>query len=160
MEKPTLAFLIKNRLVKGQPEGETTRVWNDILHLYFKTDDGYTTGPEMTFGAGRADLFTAHIVLDARAEEKTFLIIECKSPGKETQDGVWEEGVRQLSGYIANIKPSKRRKYAAIAIGKTVRFFEWVGKRLVDFRGDGTIYYIDRQCQTVTERLAYFRDHH
>lgn len=160
MENPALSFLIKNRLVKGQPEGETTRIWNEILHRVFAAEDGYTTGPEMQFGAGRADLFTAHVILDVRAFEKKFLIVECKLPGKEGQGSIWELGANQLAGYLASITSARYRRYGAIAVGKAVRFYEWVDEELVDFQSDGTVYYIDRQCQTVTARLAYFRDNH
>ncbi|KAI1195898.1 hypothetical protein F5X97DRAFT_325983 [Nemania serpens] len=122
MEDPAFAFLVKNRLVKGQPEGETKRIWDDILHRYFTMKDGYSTGPEMEFGGGRADLFTAHIIFDVKAYEKRFLVVECKSPGKESQDNVWRSGANQLAGYLASIKSVRHRKYGAIAIGKAVRF--------------------------------------
>jgi hypothetical protein len=50
MDITAIEWLIKNRLVKGQPEGETSRVWDDILHEYFRSSEGYSTGPEMSFG--------------------------------------------------------------------------------------------------------------
>ena len=93
---PSLEWLIKNRLVKGQPEGETARVWNDILHTCFPVEDGYSTGPEMSINGGKADLFTAHLVLDKQWHEKKFLIVECKAPGLESQDSIWEAGVNQI----------------------------------------------------------------
>ena len=43
MEVQSIEWVIKNRLVKDQPEGETTRVWDDILHDYFKP-----TQPDLT----------------------------------------------------------------------------------------------------------------
>jgi hypothetical protein len=74
--------------VKGQLEGETTRVWDDILHNYFKSREGYSTGSELMIGRGFADIFTAHIVLGTRYNEKKFFIVECKAPGLETRDAV------------------------------------------------------------------------
>ncbi|KAH7324415.1 hypothetical protein B0I35DRAFT_458164 [Stachybotrys elegans] len=155
----TIAWYIKNRLVPGRPEGETSRVWNTILNHLFKPEDGYTTGPEMSFGPGRADLFTAHLVLDVRFTEKKFLIVECKKPGDESQDSTWSEAKGQLQDYLGNIT-SKNRKFGAIAIGKVVRFFEMTGSGLVAFEGDDKYYYIDRQCQSVTRKLLYFRENH
>lgn len=101
MKIQALEWVIKTRLVKGNPEGETTRVWDDILHDYFKARDGYSTGPEMMIGKGFADLFTAHIVLDSRYNEKKFLIVECKAPGLEGQNHVWEEALIELRKYLS-----------------------------------------------------------
>lgn len=157
MAIPTIAWLIENRLTPKHTEAETSRVWDDILHDYFKSAEGYSTGPEMQFGSGRADLFTAHIVLEGRAQERKFLIVECKHPGDETQPNVWTTGVRQLRNYLETIPTSRHRKFGAIAVGKTVRFYEWVDRTLVDFDNNGSIYYIDRQCQDVTRVLEVIK---
>lgn len=154
MAIPTIAWLIENRLTPKHTEAETSRVWDDILHDYFKSAEGYSTGPEMQFGSGRADLFTAHIVLEGRAQEKKFLIVECKHPGDESQGGLWRTGTQQLQNYLRRIPTSRHRKFGAVAVGKTVRFYEWVNGALVDFENDGPIYYLDRQCQDVTRVLG------
>ncbi|KAI0537524.1 hypothetical protein GGR58DRAFT_502099 [Xylaria digitata] len=160
VEKPAIAFFIRNRLVEGHEEWETGTVWNDILHLYFTADAGYSTGPEMSLGGERAGLSTIHIIFDTEASEKKFLIVEYRAPGLENQDTIWMEAVRQLQQYLAGITSHQHRKYGVVAIGKTVRFFEWVDDKLIDFQNDGTVYHIDLQCKTVTARLEYFRDHH
>ncbi|KAI1111548.1 hypothetical protein F5Y14DRAFT_464449 [Nemania sp. NC0429] len=161
MDNPSIEFFIRTRLVKGHPEGETSRVWTDILRLFFLVRDSYSIGPEMTLGGGRADLFISHVIFNERTTEKKFLVVECKAPGKETQDSIWDAGAEQLAGYLEGIqKGNNDRKFGAIAVGKFVRFFEWKRNVLVDFDNDGTIYHIDRQCQTVSARLRYFRDHH
>lgn len=138
---------IENRLTPKQIEAETPRVWDDILHDYFRAADGYSTGPEVQFGSGHADLFMAHVILEGRAREKKLLVVECKPPGGGTQSGVWRTGADQLQDYLANIPPSPHRKFRAIAVGKMVRFYELVHGMLVDFENNGSIYYLGRQCQ-------------
>ena len=112
----------------------------------------------MMLGKGFADLFTAHIVLDTRYNERKFLIVECKAPGLETQDAVWTEASIQLRTYLSAIH-GNHRKYGAIAIGKVVRFYEWTND-LIDFNGDDGIYYLDRQCQSISQKLEYFKKNH
>lgn len=76
MADATIEWLIKNRLVPGQPEGETARVWNTILNFLYPLASGYTTGPEMPMGSGKSDLFTAHLVIGGtRAKEYKFFIV-------------------------------------------------------------------------------------
>ncbi|KAF4467051.1 hypothetical protein FALBO_6086 [Fusarium albosuccineum] len=155
---PYLSSLINLRLAKGQPEGETARIWDDILHNVFPGKDNYSTGPEMLMGAGRADLFTAHLVLDTRFQEKKFLIVECKASGLETQNDIWATGVEQLEQYLGSIS-GHHRKFGALAVGKCVRFYEWKDGVLHDM-ADGEIFYLDRQCRTVMRHLVYFRENH
>lgn len=154
MEIQAISWRIKNRLVPGQPEGETSTVWNGILHEVFPPRENYATGPEMLFGSGKADLFTAHLVFEPRAHEKKFIIIECKAPGEATRTSTWEEGADQLHGYLATIPVrSQQRRFGAIAIGKTVRFYEFANGQLFDYKNDGSIRYLDRQCQDITTIL-------
>jgi hypothetical protein len=159
MEIPSISGLIEDRLVKGQPEGETTRVWDGILHESFSIRDGFSTGFEMMSGSGRAGLFTSHIVLEGTGSEKKFLIVECKAPGFDDQPGRWKVAVDQLEELLSKVS-SCNRKFGAIAIGKVVRFYELVGGHVMDFEGDGSVYYLDRQCQTITAKLRYFRQNH
>ncbi|KAF1961772.1 hypothetical protein CC80DRAFT_436093, partial [Byssothecium circinans] len=122
MANQMVAWLIKNRLIAGQLEGETARVWNTILQIEFPAADGYATGPETQIAGRRADLFTAHIVFGNQAQEFKFLIVECKRPALEGQNQVWEAAGSQLSTYlsgIANTRPSGR-KFGAVAVGKVV----------------------------------------
>lgn len=165
MANQTIGWLIKNRLVKGQAEGEVSRVWNSILQIEFPIATGYATGPETLIEDRRADLFTAHIVFEGQTQEYKFLIIECKAPGLESQDKIWEEAKEQLDAYLAGIatgKSRKKRKFGAIAVGKCVRFYEWnsATPKTADALDNGVIYYLDRQCQTVTNWLRFFRDNH
>ncbi|KAI1475137.1 hypothetical protein F4774DRAFT_398138 [Daldinia eschscholtzii] len=153
---PYMEALIKNRLVKGKPEGETSRVWDDILHLCFPGGQNFSVGPEMTLGGGKADLFAAHFVLEPRLLEKKFLIVECKAPGLESRDDIWLEAAGQLRIYLGGVRGT-HRKFGAIAVGKCVRFYEWIDSDLQDI-ANGDIYWIDRQCKTVTEHLNYFRE--
>ncbi|KAG7104466.1 hypothetical protein HYQ46_002077 [Verticillium longisporum] len=119
LEYSTLEWAIKNRLTNGQPEGETSRVWNVILNKVFQIEDGYMTGPEMLLKGGRADLFTAHVVFNSRHEEKKFLVVECKAPGRETEDELWIEAAAQLARYLKSFKP-RNRLYGATANGKAL----------------------------------------
>jgi hypothetical protein len=80
MEDAEFEWLIQNRLVAGQSKAQTNRVWIMILTDIFKRADGYSTGSEMPFGDGRADLFTAQVVAKTRHEEMKFLVVECKPP--------------------------------------------------------------------------------
>ncbi|SPO06520.1 probable Putative urea carboxylase [Cephalotrichum gorgonifer] len=91
---PVLENIIQSRLRAGasskrrRPEGETARVWDDILHDQFPGRDGYSSGPEMLLnvdGAGKADLFTSRISQDGHFSEKKFFVVECKAPGLETR---------------------------------------------------------------------------
>ncbi|KAH7166461.1 hypothetical protein EDB81DRAFT_755094 [Dactylonectria macrodidyma] len=153
-----LPALINACLVKGQPEGETSRIWDDILHDVFPGRDNYSTGPEILLGHGRVDLFTAHIVIDVQVNERKFLVVECKAPGLETQDKIWEQGVDQLKQYLGSIHGTQR-KFGALAVGKCVRFYEWKNHALHDMSG-GQVFYLDRQCQSVMQHLVYFRENH
>ncbi|EGY21646.1 uncharacterized protein VDAG_03086 [Verticillium dahliae VdLs.17] len=119
LEYSTLEWAIENRLTNGQPEGETSRVWNAILSKIFRIEDGYMTGPEMLHEGGRADLFTAHIVFNPMHEEKKFLVVECKAPGRETDDDLWAEAADQLARHLKSFKP-RNRLYGAIANGKAL----------------------------------------
>ncbi|KEZ45400.1 hypothetical protein SAPIO_CDS1690 [Scedosporium apiospermum] len=160
MEDPEFEWLIQNRLVAGQSEAQTNRVWIMILTDIFKRANGYSTGSEMTFGDGRADLFTAHVVVRTRHKEMKFLIVECKPPNQEGQDEVWETAAKQLHGYLMAIA-SPNRKFGAISVRKYVRFYELVDDEYsVDCKGDGNVYRLDRQCQSVTAKLLYFQSHH
>lgn len=160
MASSTLEWLIKNGLVDGKPEGETNTVWTMILTSFFKLDEGYVNGSEMSLGGGRADLYTAHIVSHFRNERLKFLVVECKAPGRETRDEAWAMGALQLQRYLSGIS-SGNRKFGAIAVGKCVRFYELNRNgSLEDFQNDGNIYWLDRHCQSVTRKLQYFRDNH
>ncbi|SRR6266536_3606873 len=163
MENQTIEWLIKNRLAGGQLEGETSRVWNSILQIEFPVSTGYTTGPETQIQGRRADLFTAHFVFENQAKEYKFFIVECKAPGLETESRIWADALEQLNSYPAGISTSRhgKRKFGAIAVGKVVQFYEWNKEtETADALDNGTSYYIDRQCQTVTGWLRYFRENH
>jgi hypothetical protein len=163
MEIETVCWLIKNRLQPGKPEGETARVWNTILTSYYPAALGFSTGPEMPIGSGRADLFTAHLVIATIAKEYKFLIVECKAPRLETQGGVWTEAITQLNVYLGSIAAQRNKRiFGAIAVGKVVRFYEWdwESSQVENVAQNDAYFYIDRQCQTVTGWLAFFRDNH
>ncbi|CRK25037.1 hypothetical protein BN1708_014110 [Verticillium longisporum] len=164
LEYSTLEWAIENRLTNGQPEGETSRVWNAILSKIYRIEDGYMTGPymtgpEMLHEGGRAGLFTAHIAFNPMHEEKKFLVVECKAPGRETDDDLWAEAADQLARHLKSFKP-RNRLYRAIANAKAVRFYELNDGNLVDFQNDGQILWLDRQCQSVMRKLLFFRDNH
>ena len=123
MEVDTIKWFIKNRLTRGHKEDETSRVWNEILHLEYSIDDGYTTGTEINLN-GKADLFTAHLVAETRAKEYKFLVVECKAPGLETQDAIWDDAADQLADYLGSLaENNSKRIFGAIAVGKVVRFY-------------------------------------
>ncbi len=156
METPFVADAIQDYLVEGQPHAMTSMIWNALLATYFPSSDGYFTGLEMQIGNGRADLFTAHVVHKAKESVGKFLVVECKSSGHETEGGMLEAGTDQLERYLRAIN--------APGLGplrnKHVRFYELVDDTLVDLDGDGEIYMLDRQCQSVVGKLNYLRDNH
>ncbi|KAF2792030.1 hypothetical protein K505DRAFT_247558, partial [Melanomma pulvis-pyrius CBS 109.77] len=154
MDNEMVAWLIKNKLVPGQLEGETARVWNTILQIGFPATAGYATGPETQINGRRADFHTAHTVFGNRAQEFKFLIVECKRLAIEGQDQVWEDAGIQVGAYLSGIAKSRPsgRKFGAVAIGKMVRFYEWDTKAVsLTTLADGTYFYIDRQCATVVQ---------
>lgn len=158
MARQNIQWLIKNRLVAGQPEGETSRVWNCILNFVFPVDEGFSTGPEMPLRGNSADLFTAHMVYsDSGHEDRKFLVVECQAPGTELQADAWKEAADQLRTYAQGLSHNDKR-FGVIAIGKAVRFYEMDGHGLKDYQDDGGIYRLDRQCQTVTQKLLSFKD--
>jgi hypothetical protein len=115
----------------------------------------------MEFGGEGTDRVVAHLDFNAETvSENQVLTVKCMAPGLEIQDSIWEHSVDQLSRYFDS--PDTSPSFGALAVGEAVLFFKWDrdNRQLVDFQDDGTIYYIDRQCQTVTTRLEYFRDHH
>lgn len=79
---PALESIIQHQLGPGvgskrtRPEGETVRIWDDILHDQFPGRNGYSTGPEMPIkvdGVGKPDLLTARISQDGQFKETNFL---------------------------------------------------------------------------------------
>jgi hypothetical protein len=115
----------------------------------------------MPMGGGRADLFTTHLVIATMAKEYKFLVVECKAPGLETQDRVWTGAISQLNTYLGSIAArNNKRIFGAIAVGKVVRFYEWdqESNQIKNVVQNDAYFYIDRQCQTVTGWLAFFRD--
>lgn len=155
---PFLENLIKNRLVKGETERETFRIWNDILAQYFPGPKNYSIGPELFPEARRAVLFTAHLIPETSWEEKKFITVECMAPGLETEDSVWQDAFNKLEQDLADIS-GQHRKYGAIAIGSCVRFYEWRDYQLFSI-ADGQTFYLDRQCKTITKQLLDFRENH
>lgn len=137
-------------------------VWNMILGRVFPESENFAVGPEMSLGGGRADLFAAHHVFEPKAREAKFFIVECKAPGKESQTGIWNEAWDQLITYLSGIHPKHAgRRYGAIAVGKGVRFYEWISNpgtlRDLSLTGSQEMLYLDRQCRTVTDHLMHIR---
>ena len=99
--------------------------------------------------------------LEPSYRNTAFLVIECKASSHETtDDGIWEHDVAQLAGCLASIRDqSSSRVFGAIAVGKSVRFYEY-DDALRDMNGDGTVYNIHRQCKAVTEKLEYIHTHY
>jgi acyl-CoA synthetase (AMP-forming)/AMP-acid ligase II len=91
--------------------------------------------------------------------EKKLLIVECKAPGLEGQGEIWFNATQQLEGYLKAITTTNR-KFGAIAVGKYVRFYELTDGVLAAFGNDSDYYLLDRQCQSITAKLAYFKANH
>lgn len=53
---------------------------------------------------------------------------------------------------------SSRCMFGVIAVGRLVRVYKYEDGKLGYLHGDGSPYFIDRQCMTVTENLEYIRD--
>ncbi|KFX85882.1 hypothetical protein V490_09345 [Pseudogymnoascus sp. VKM F-3557] len=170
MELESISWLIKNRLRPELHEGETKRIWITILSWFFSAAAGYATGPEMTMdGQRRADVVATHIFKTTRMNEINFLVVECKAQKYITTPTAWGKAFGELKGYLAYIyhnkykKRSGKRLFGAIAIGRTVKFYEWVGGKdspLKVIAGEDQPLYINRQCRTVTDWLTYIRENH
>lgn len=145
----------------GYHESWIKGVWNSILYAAFPLNDGYLTGPGPVQGGEKVDLLTAHYVRKTEWSETKFLVVKFKASGEETNSGVWEEAVGQLVRYLGatNERPT-HRVYGVVAIGRLVRFYEFVNGQLADLHGDGTAFYLDRQCKTITEKMEYIRKNH
>lgn len=161
MAQQTIEWLLKYRVVSGEPAGETARVWNAILAMVFPVADLYTTGFDMLATQGTLVLFSSKAVSNQTREECEFFIIECIAPTVEAQDPGWEPYLGQLNSLLG--KASSRdgkRKFGAIAAGHVVQFFEWDRNSGCAMNADAydRRFYIDRQCQSVTRWLQYFRD--
>ncbi|KAI9840877.1 MAG: hypothetical protein M1837_001256 [Sclerophora amabilis] len=159
----TINWAIRNRLLPGYPEGETGRVWNAILSKYFPDREGYATGPDMAKVTGRLALLTSHIVDITADRDYGLLVVECKAPGFETEDGVWREAVAQVESFLRRFAAShQRRVFGAISVGKAVKFYEWdrTSEQVRNVAGDNAMFYLDLHCQTVSDWLIYFRENH
>ena len=150
MELPIIEWYIENRLTNGNPEYETARVWNLVLNRILKFGDGYSTGFETMAG-----ISTNHLALEVKLREKIVFVIKCIAPDTETKLPILQEQADQLKDYLKAIK-THRRKFGAIAAGKTVRFYELRDGDLVDFEDDSSTYYLDRQCASVSRKLGLF----
>ncbi|XXH04154.1 hypothetical protein Hte_010567 [Hypoxylon texense] len=154
---PFLEDLIASRLVKGETERQTFRIWNDILAQYFPGRENYSLGPELSPESGRAALFTAHLIPEAGWEEK-FIVVECLAPGLETEEFAWQDAFNKLGQDLVGVS-GQHRKYGVVAIGSCVRLYEWRDGQLFNI-ADGQTFYLDRQCRAITEQLLYFRENH
>ena len=132
-----------------------------IITKLFPTEKGFFNGPVSQFGGARADLFTLHSVLSFKTHEKNFFVVEYRPPGDEPDTDAWTTAVEELRQYLGGISEgnSNSRIFGAIAIFRAVRFYELNDGYLCDLNGDGSIYYLDRQCKTITEKLKYIRTH-
>ncbi|KAF5006217.1 hypothetical protein FDECE_7376 [Fusarium decemcellulare] len=155
---PYLPALIKARLVNGYSEGETARVWNDILHNVFPGRDNYSTGIEAPPEGTCERPSLAYSVIDMGSHEKKFLVVVCKAPGQEATPSIWQEGAAQLEAHLSSVL-GHHKTYGAIAVGRRVRLYKWENSVLRDL-SDGGVLYLDWQCQTVMRHLVYFREHH
>lgn len=160
MEIPVIRFIVVDRLVNlnGQP-GNTNTIWLSILSRCFDVHDGYSPGPGYAFEAGRGHSFAYYLVKNCFSPpENRFLLVECSTPGNEAEPGIWSDAADKLKEHLSGVVPSERI-YSAIAIGRIVRFYEWEDGSLRDFQNDNTGYYIDLQCQSITQRLNCIRGH-
>ena len=89
MELWAIEWLIKNRLVEGQPKVETSRVWTSILTHHFKVTDGYTTGLEMLHGSSSAELFTSHLVFKYEHDKGGDVAFETRRMAPDQQRNSW-----------------------------------------------------------------------
>ncbi|KAI0395286.1 hypothetical protein F5Y17DRAFT_210131 [Xylariaceae sp. FL0594] len=165
MEDSVIVWHIDNRLGKDHQESDVKDVWNLIICFHFIRLGGYSLSTEKGVPGGRMDMLVSELVHNpGRSSMKPFWIIECKAPGLEGQSAIWRDALDQLRRYYHGLTRGQTRKYpryAAIAVGKTVRFYEFdpTTQEAQDFRGDGSVYRIDRQCQTITRHLEYIRNH-
>ncbi|PGH23670.1 hypothetical protein AJ80_02276 [Polytolypa hystricis UAMH7299] len=84
--------------------------------------------------------------------ECELFVIESNALELEEERGVWQEGHAQLNEYLENLaKGHGRRVFGAIAVGKTVRFYEWDSgaEEIQNLAEIDECFYLDGQCQTV-----------
>ncbi|KAH7306012.1 hypothetical protein B0I35DRAFT_443696 [Stachybotrys elegans] len=155
MEEWLLEWLIENRLDPGEPERETSRIWGEILHWFFKLADGFSTGLANPLGCGEVDLFLAHLV--ESYDDKILLVVECEATNIEAQKQAWEDGQSQLERHL-KAHGGTHQKFGAVAMGRAVRFYELIDGQLAPLLHDATEYDIGRQCQDVISRLRYVQE--
>lgn len=163
MTQPMIEWLLKYRVVSGEPAGETARVWNAILAMEFPIADLYTTGFDVRATQGTLVLYVAKAVSTQSGGQCEFLIIECLAPTVEAQDPGWEPGLSQLNSLLGRAASrDKKRKFGAIAAGWVVKFFEWdrEAECVVNLEPHDGVLFIDFECQSVTNWLQHFRDNH
>jgi hypothetical protein len=121
------------------------------------------TFPEYRADHGYSDLITQHTVMGPPRTTRTkFLVTQCKRVSYEGHD--WTPFIAQAQGYWRDLPvPTtaiNRRKFAIIAVGRYVEFFEWNRQlgRLLPLEGiEYNRYHIQRECNSVQNALEYIK---
>lgn len=162
MATEVIAWRIKDQIVPGKLEGQASIAWHGILSIVFPGGENFSFGLGAEFGKEFKHLFTAVTVFEPMREESKFTVVAWRAPGQEASTLVWTEAVEHLKRYYLGLLADPTsdqgplRRFAAVANGNAVRFYEWIDGGLVDFNiahDKGKSYYLDRECQDITAIL-------
>lgn len=127
--KSKTALHYYNKIKKGKKhsnESDVDQLWLRILNLYFLDKDDFT----VTCQEGPRDEATMKTdVMVVRAEQAQVfkvVVLENKSAGFESQDGVWYKAMDQLKIYMMNSRMGHQPQidmYAIITVGRFSRFY-------------------------------------
>ena len=145
-------------------EGTVAGIWVNILQIIFPAREGYTTFPEFIVDEGSCDLLTQHSTLPgppAQAFRVKFLITQCKRVNLEGHN--WQGQINQAERYWRGMPIAylNTRKFAIIAVGRYVRFYEWRHNldQLTPIEDIGDLlFHIRRECLSVQNVLDYIKN--
>jgi hypothetical protein len=116
---------------------------------------------------GFSDINSVHWVSrpgKTNLQQCSFLVTQCKRPGKQTKGREWEKAVEQLRRYLKGMQRHStwaHKTYGIVAIGEWAKFFEWspAHKDLLQL-GKDTPYHIIQEAEDVVEILEYLKSDH
>lgn len=141
------------------PEGGTfgtSAFWSTLIAFTLPSKDGYFTGPARPEDDETTCLRVVKTIMDPEFVVNEYFWVVCKAAGSEAREGVWEECAGQLRRYMESPEGrADRRLFGAVAMGKVVRFYEYVDGAVTDLHGDNTTFHVRRRCKAIQDKLEY-----
>jgi hypothetical protein len=142
--------------------------------VQFPVADGYIVRPQDRHDSqggrqGYSDFHVFHYRNNATTAVK-FLIVQCKRPGTERQDAVWEQAVDQLNEYLSAThgkRPPAARSpvYGIAAVGKKMRVYKYddINQQVLNWAPRGMrwdLWDVVDDAEKVQRILDHIRDNH